>query len=140
MGYFTTGRTDYELVAQMLQTFDAKKALRTAINARDVREVKAVFRNPEHFCETYTVRHLANEIFDDMFNTPLHVAVFMNSPQIVLVLYEYGACPTTNYAGNLPWERFAFPRFSAAADTARQGPDALVFLPSTSLKTELCRM
>merc|ERR1712039_417955 len=110
------------------------------IIARDVLEVLSIFQNPHLFGEKYTVRELANEIFDDMLTTPLHVAVSVNSPQIVRVLYEYGACATTNYAGNLPWERFALPRFSAAADTARQGPDALVFLPSTSLKTELCRM
>lgn len=124
--FFTNGRFDIKHVARILVTIECKQRLQAHLQAGDLLEVEKIFDDEEFFTpwqSGMTKKDLANTVFDDYFNTPLHLSVIAGSKELVEFLVENGARPRRNFEGSLPWERWGlFPRFSAAATAARTLP------------------
>ena len=50
---------------------------------------------------------LANVEFDDLYKTPLHIAIAVGSTELVELLVAMGAQPHSHFDSCLPWERYA---------------------------------
>jgi len=67
-----------------------------------------------------------NNVRFPRFRTPLHLAVSSNSIEMVDVLLEFGATPSRDDSGQLPWESGGCLRLNSAASHLRQTWRALV--------------
>ena len=63
-----------------------------------------VNHGPSCFSELYGKEDLVNDILDDQFRTPLHIAVEVGSAYIVDLLIRAGALAAQNVCGQFPWE------------------------------------
>merc|ERR1712232_314149 len=107
--FFTNDRQDFLIVSTLLEKFSAKQALKQFILDGNSAEVERIFCQMGLFCDEYTQAHLASEVVDGYFNTPLHLAIEAGSQEMLELLLVHEAVCSRNLAGDFPWEWYGVP-------------------------------
>merc|ERR1712194_771602 len=78
--FFTNGRSDFKIVAQLLSIFHAKQRLTHILSSADpdLEALELLLSNSPCFNDSYTEADLSSEILDETFQSPLHLAVHGN--------------------------------------------------------------
>jgi len=114
--FFMNGRDDFDVVSSLLKIFDAKRRLRSAISNSNVAEIVGLLsESAVSFGGACSASHLVNEVLDSVLRTSLHFGVERGDVSVVNALGRFGATPSRDINGNLPWEKFALPLFSCSS-------------------------
>lgn len=124
--HFTCKLDDLGRVYKQYKLFEARRMFREALAHSNLEEIKKVF----NALDSRVLSHedFANSVFDARFGTALHLALATpDGSRIAAFLLEKGAKPTRNKMGELPWERWLFPKHMCALRWMTAQKDAVVF-------------
>jgi len=109
--------SDRQIVKSLCANFLSKRLLVDAIRNTDASKADEILRS----LNREQTRVLLNAAIDSYLNTPLHLAVSVNSPRMTALLLSYGASPyIRNQWGDTPSQKLILRRMSAAAKLCLQ--------------------
>jgi len=110
---------DRDCVRGIVSDFLAKRRLIDSIIMGDKSEVSNILMS----LPPQRQQNMLDQAVDKTLNTPLHLAVQRGHSEVVKTLMQYGADPhTPNLWGDMPTQRFCFPRVNQAARVCRKTP------------------